>query len=91
MFLSLPCNLLPTLALDNQEYIASVIIITNRHGFSSQKTHIFNNNLQIILTNTLRTLTLDFVNQRLSVFTEPRVKHRCFVSNSVSVPCQSLL
>jgi hypothetical protein len=90
MFLSLPCNLLPTIIPDNQEYTASVIIIiTSRHDVSSQKTNIFTK-LQIVLTNTLRALALDLVNQRFSEVAEPQVEHRCLEECLCAVPVIAL-
>ena len=90
IFLSLSCNLLPTITADNQEYTASVIIITSRHGVSSQKTHTFNNNLQTVLTATLRALTLHLISQSFSVVAEPRVEHRCLEQCLCTVPVIAL-
>lgn len=89
-FLCLPYTLLPNITPDNQEYTASVIIITGRHGFSSQKTHIFNSNLQIVRTTTLRVLTLHLVNQSFSVVSEPQVELRRLEQCLCGVPVIAL-
>jgi len=90
IFFSLPCTLLPNITTDNQEYTALVIIITSRHGFSSQKTHTFNNNLQIVLTATLRALELHLVSQSFSVVGEPQVEYRCLEQCLCVVPVIAL-